>query len=1018
VAAAAVLASLACGLEPRQHWYACDPDAASPACPAGWVCRADRFCWATAGDGGLDVPPDEASDVEGDGSPEDVEAGDDGEAEGGDGGGCTTDAECDDGNVCNGREVCTDEGACVPTVPPDDGAECLTAREVPGRCFLERCRPLGCGDGAVNSGEDCDDGNLVDGDCCEADCLFTCVVNADCFDGEPCNGDEGCSGHCCLPGEPQPDGMACGASRICLDGSCVAGGCGDGVVEATAGEECDDGNDVAGDGCESDCSFSCEFELDCLDGRLCNGSETCDPAAHRCVAGIPAAEGTPCSEAGSDGLCRGGSCAPPTCGDGIVDADEACDDRNLVDGDGCDNDCRWSCVTALDCLDGSFCNGEEACVAATHRCVAGTPRADGAACDRDGNPETADLCLDGACGRSFCGDGYRDAASGEECDDGNAVAGDGCEPGDCRWSCAADAACDDGEACSGTERCDLGAHVCRAGTPQADGAPCRTAGGSDGACRAGSCVGAACGDGTTGPGEECDDGNLVAGDGCEADCGFSCHSAADCVELPPDACTTDGCVAAAGGQVCEHVPNRVSCDDGDGCTARDVCDGAGRCAGALVDGDEDTYGPGAACGGDCDDGSAAVHPGVPEACNGRDDDCNGVTDDGVGMTCFQGSVRSCTAEGPGGASCAGSETCQVGSCIWSGVCAVSATELCNGRDDDCDGVTDEGFGCVLGSTESCALSCGSGTRTCEAGCAWGTCRSGAEVACNGCDDDGDGVTDEGAWCPVDTGLTTTPNLFAVRGTSAADVWVVGGNGTILRWNGAAWSKVTSGTSQALRAVWAASATQAWAVGIGGTILRWNGTAWSSEVLPGANRDLYAVWGVSAAEVWAGGDIGKLVRRTGGTWAAVPSSITSCLEGFWGAAADDVFVVADGGIAQRWNGSAWSDTPTGVGQNLWGIHGTAADDIWAVGRAGVILHWDGASWTRVPSETTLHISGVWAYARTGAWAAADAGTTLRWNGAVWLAVPSGAVGRLNGVWGASPSEVWVVGDDRVLLRWRE
>lgn len=35
------------------------------------------------------------------------------------------------------------------------------------------------------------------------------------------------------------------------------------------------------------------------------------------------------------------------------------------------------------------------------------------------------------------------------------------------------------------------------------------------------------------------------------------------------------------------------------------------------------------CGGDCDDGDAAIHAGAVEQCNGRDDDCNGWTDEGA-----------------------------------------------------------------------------------------------------------------------------------------------------------------------------------------------------------------------------------------------------------------------------------------------------------------------------------------------------------------------------------------------------
>jgi hypothetical protein len=52
-------------------------------------------------------------------------------------------------------------------------------------------------------------------------------------------------------------------------------------------------------------------------------------------------------------------------------------------------------------------------------------------------------------------------------------------------------------------------------------------------------------------------------------------------------------------------------------------------AGGCTDADGDGFSPdGGACGPvDCDDTNPAVHPGAPEVCNGRDDNCNGVIDE-------------------------------------------------------------------------------------------------------------------------------------------------------------------------------------------------------------------------------------------------------------------------------------------------------------------------------------------------------------------------------------------------------
>lgn len=109
----------------------------------------------------------------------------------------------------------------------------------------------------------------------------------------------------------------------------------------------------------------------------------------------------------------------------------------------------------------------------------------------------------------------------------------------------------------------------------------------------------------------------------------------------------------------------------------------------CVDLDGDGYGsPGnLTCPGgdtpDCDDSNASVYPGAPEICNDRDDDCDGLLDDGFGpgQPCSLG-LGVCATFGVNVCTPSGDVTCD------APAPDQPSLEICNGLDDDCDGVTD------------------------------------------------------------------------------------------------------------------------------------------------------------------------------------------------------------------------------------------------------------------------------------------------------------------------------------------
>lgn len=298
----------------------------------------------------------------------------------------------------------------------------------PGAPCSEVCQPSAvCGDGVLDPSEGCDDGNQDDDDACSNACVL-----ATCGDGELARGEQ------CDDGNAD-DTDACKSN-------CTHASCGDGVVQAAIGEQCDEGPGNADDAA---CTAACQTAT-CGDGLLQRGVEQCDDGADN-------GPGESCTAA----------CALNVCGDGDKGPGEDCDDGDDDPDDGCDSCQLTSCGDRK--LD------------------------DGEACDDGQNGDPDDGCTDD-CALPACGDGFVQPSLGEQCDKGDSNN----DIGACTFACK-QAVCGDGLIHQGVEECDLG-----------DNGPGKV-------CRAG-CTHNVCGDGDASPAEACDDGNLVAGDGCSALC--------------------------------------------------------------------------------------------------------------------------------------------------------------------------------------------------------------------------------------------------------------------------------------------------------------------------------------------------------------------------------------------------------------------------------------------------------------------------------------------------------------------
>ncbi len=481
---------------------------------------------------------------------------------------CEAGGDADDGSPCGSGKVCA-AGQCVEC---SAGSKCVPSNP----CHNGALACEGGTPSCVDLGT-----SRADGDSCGTDKVCRAGVCADCrldasceVAGAACRvGKTSCNTGqpVCIETGNAPDGSKCGNGMVCSGGACKAcsqgtscvpaNPCHAGTLDCSSGTPtCAEGTTAVGNGtkcgdnkvCLNGTCAACAENQDCVPpGTTCKvGKTSCTTGTSVCVLSANAADGSDC---GSGRVCSSGSCvacangatctpAGAPCHKGALDCSSGlpeCKDQGTYqpNGTGCGTDLVCNNGSCAVCRAGTVCTpddnvcktGQTECTTGASVCKAtgNVPDSPRVSCGPGMSCSAGTCAINPGCGSAAALDCPCAGAGSLNCNGARQALKLKCTGG--VWvdngTCLTGQNCDqsDGQCHTMISRCQTSAVFCDASdtlqTCNADytattPTPCV------GICSANACQPPVCGDGKEQPSlaEECDDGNLTPGDGCEANC--------------------------------------------------------------------------------------------------------------------------------------------------------------------------------------------------------------------------------------------------------------------------------------------------------------------------------------------------------------------------------------------------------------------------------------------------------------------------------------------------------------------
>ncbi|HHH11662.1 MAG TPA: hypothetical protein ENK23_06280 [Sorangium sp.] len=305
----------------------------------------------------------------------------------------------------------------------------------------------------------------------------------------------------------------------------------------------------------------------------------------------------------------------------------------------------------------------------------------------------------------------------------------------------------------------------------------------------------------------------------------------------------------------------------------------------------------------------------------------------------------------------------------------------------------------------------------------------ATLLCAACSDDDAGpvVDPPPAWQVVLDDADIDRVALSVWGTSASDVFVVGGplgntglEAMVLHFDGSGWKDLAPGGADTFWWVAGTASDDVWMVGEKGRITHYDGHVFVDH-MSAVTATIWGVWPFAADDVWAvGGTPGGgtaapndiVLHYDGSSWTkvALPVEKGLALNKVWGPAPGELYAVGEKGTTWHLKDGSWADESAVAATTLFTVHGCSATEVYAVGGFNVLRSSGDGTWTKLDVKLNNSANGV-SCAPGVVGVVGSGGLKGRLEGERWTNdFTKMPFVDLHAVWAQSKDELWVVGGD--------